>query len=198
MTSQREIQGEGYTHIYLWNCAKTLLNQPETKSHQDFYFVMAAMLMMYLTYEAYLNFVGIRLDPETWKNEREFFSKDPFRGMEGKLKRISEKLRIEIDKGQRPYQSIKALERLRNYLAHGKPEMYAFVTDLKDGEEPDMFPLQIYDLVTREKAERALKDTEEFIEYLHSLAGKQIDDIAFKVRALSLPLASASGGPKGD
>jgi hypothetical protein len=149
-----------------------------------------------LTYEAYLNFAGIRLDPDAWRNEREFFSKDPYRGTEGKLKRIEEKLRIEIDKGQRPYQSIKALERLRNYLVHGKPDIYAFVTDLKDGEEPDMFPLQIYDLVTRERAERALEDTEEFIEYLHGLAGKKLDDIAFKVNALSLPLASASGGPK--
>src|SRR4030095_6767184 len=142
MTSQREIQGEGYTHIYLWNCAKALLNQPETKSHQDFYFTMAGMLIKYLAYEAYLNFVGIRLDPDAWKNEREFFSKDPYTGTAGKLKRISEKLSIQVDRAQRPYQSIKALEKLRNYLAHGKPEIYAFVADVKDGEEPDMFPLK--------------------------------------------------------
>jgi hypothetical protein len=42
------------------------------------------------------------------------------------------------------------------------------------GKVPDMFGgLKIYDLVTREKANRTLQDTEEFIEYLHSeLAGK--------------------------
>ncbi len=52
------------------------------------YFDLSAMLMAYLTYEAYLNFLGTRVTPSDWENEREFFRKAPYKGTEGKLKRM--------------------------------------------------------------------------------------------------------------
>src|SRR5216117_468126 len=117
-----EIEGEGFTHQILWNSATILLAQPETKSPKDGYFQMAGMVMTYFAYEAYLNSVGYRIDPDAWKNEREFFTKHPYRGTSGKLKRICEKIGIKVDSDTRPYSTIKELRRLRDYLAHGKPE----------------------------------------------------------------------------
>ena len=71
--------------------------------------------------------------------------------------------------------------------------------DVEEGKVPDMFGgLKIYDLVTREKADRTFEDTEDFIEYLHrELATKRKRsnpyDVTFVGRALHFPLASASG-----
>jgi hypothetical protein len=157
------------------------------------------MLMVYFAYEAYLNLVGPRVDKEAWKNERDFFSRLPYRGTQGKLDRICEKIGIEIDRGRRPYQTIQELGRLRDFLAHGKLETYGFEVDVEEGKEPDMFrDLQIYKMVTRQNADRALKDAEEFIEYLHAriTEKRKGDDILFKGKALDFPLGLASGGTK--
>jgi len=86
MARRHEITGQGFTHQYLWNCATTLLTQPETKSPKDMYYAMAGMVMAYFTFEAYLNFVGSSVEPAAWKDERKVFSKRPYRGTEGKLK----------------------------------------------------------------------------------------------------------------
>ena len=75
MARRHEITGEVFTHQYLWNCATTLLAQPETKSSKDMYYQMAGMVMAYFTFEAYLNFVGSSVEPTAWKDERKFFSK---------------------------------------------------------------------------------------------------------------------------
>lgn len=194
-----EIAGQGFTHQQLWNCTKTLLTQPETQSPTDGYFRMAGMLMAYFTYEAYLNLVGPRIDGAAWKNERDFFSRPPYQGTRGKLKWICERIGIEVERDKRPYQTIEELRKLRDFLAHGKPEAYAYHADVEEGQEPDMFDgLNIYKMVTRENADRALKDTEEFIEYLHvRITEKRSDDgILFKGKALHFPLAMASGSTR--
>jgi hypothetical protein len=200
MPRRHEITGESFTHQYLWNCATTLLTQPETKSPKDMYYCMAGMVMAYFTYEAYLNFVGSRIEPSVWKDERKFFSKDPYRGTQGKLKLLCEKCGIEVDRHKRPYATVQELGRLRDYLAHGKPDFYELEVDVEEGKEPDMFGnLKIYDLVSRDKAHRTLQDTEEFIEYLHAIIAdkcKNLDDVAFMGKALKFPLASASGGTR--
>ena len=60
MPIRHEITGEGFTHVHLWKCARTLLTQPETKSPKDRYYCMAGMVMAYLAFEAYLNFGVVR------------------------------------------------------------------------------------------------------------------------------------------
>jgi hypothetical protein len=200
MAVRHEITGEGFTHVYLWKCATTLLTQPETKSPKDMYYRMAGMVMAYFTFEAYLNFVGSRVEPAAWKDERKFFSKGSYRGTQGKLKLLCEKYQIKVDPNKRPCLTVREAGRLRDYLAHGKPDRYAIEVDVEEVKEPDMFGgLKIYDYVTQEKADRTLQDTEEFIEYLHAMIGKKHKssyDVAFIGRALKRPLAWASGGTR--
>ncbi len=171
----------------------------KSKSSKDMYYQMAGMVMAYFTFEAYLNFVGSSVEPTAWKDERNFFSKGQYRGTQGKLKLLCEKYQIKVDRDKRPYLTVRQAGWLRDYLAHGKPEIYALEVDVEEGKDPDMFGApKIYHLVTREKADRTLQDTEEFIEYLHrKLAAKRKRpnpyDVTFVGRALNFPLASASG-----
>jgi hypothetical protein len=202
MATRHQITGQGFTHQYLWNCAKTLLTRPETKSPEDMHYAMAGMVMAYFTFEAYLNFVGSSVEPAAWKDKRKFFSKNPYRGTQGKLKLLCEKYEIKLNPNERPYLTVLEAGWLRDYLAHGKPDRYVSEVDVEEGKVPDMFGgLRIYDLVTREKADRTLQDTEEFIEYLHrELAAKRKRpnpyDVTFVGRALHFPLASASGSTR--
>jgi hypothetical protein len=194
-----EVAGQVFTHQYLWNCASLLLSQPETKSPNDGYFRMAGMVMAYFTYEAYLNLIGPHIDREAWKNEREFFSKSAYRGTEGKLKRICEKIGINIERDKRPYLTMRELKRLRDFLAHGKREVYAYEVEVERGQTPDMFrDVSIYEMVSAEKANNALKDTAEFLEYIRTQTIEKLgeDEIVFKFKPLNFPLASAWGGEK--
>jgi hypothetical protein len=194
-----EVAGQAFTHQYLWNCASLLLSQPETDSPSDGYFRMSGMVMAYFTYEAYLNLIGPHIDHEAWKKEREFFSRAPYRGTEGKLNRICHKLGIDIDRANRPYQTIGELKRLRDFLAHGKPDVYAYEIEVDQGQTPDMFrEVSIYEMITREKVDRTLKDTEEFLENLRAKIVEKcgVDEMVFRTKALHFPLASAWGGEK--
>ena len=113
-----------------------------------------------------------------------------------------EKYQVKVDPNKRPYLTVREAGWLRDYLAHGKPDIYELEVDVEEGQRPDMFGgLKIYDLVTREKADRTLQDTEEFIEYLHrEFAAKRNRpnpyDVTFVGKALNFPLASASGSTR--
>ena len=154
---------------------------------------MSGMLMAFLTYEAYLNFVGYRLVPEAWRNERESFGKGKYRGNEGKLRKIVEVCKIPtVDKGKRPYKTIGKLGKLRNFLVHGKPKIYESTIKYREGETPDMFPDNfIYEECSHESAHCAAADVKEFIEYLHEWVLKK-QPYHFPSKPLDLPLASTS------
>jgi hypothetical protein len=154
---------------------------------------MAGMLMAYFTFEAYLNLVGPRLDREAWRDEREFFNKAPYRGTHGKLRRICEKLGIHVNSGKRPYQTIRELKRLRDFLAHGRSQSYGYSLLVEEGQTPNLFRnLDIYKMVTRKKGDRVLKDTEEFIEFLHAEINQKANYHDIPSKALQFPLAWAT------
>ncbi len=191
---RHEIAGECYTQQHLWNTTKLLLTQPETRTPKDGYFQTAGMLMAYLTFEAYLNLIGPKIDRVAWKDERKFFNKGPYRGTPGKLKRICEKSNIQLDASKRPYRTIRELKRLRDFLAHGKVQSYGYSVHAKEGQQPNLFRgLDIYKMVTRKTADRALQDTEEFIEFLHAKVNQKSIAEKKPFKALQYPLAWATG-----
>lgn len=51
---------------------------------------VVAMVFAFHTVEAYLNYVGEQLDPKLWRDERNSFRNEPYRGWEGKLRKIME------------------------------------------------------------------------------------------------------------
>lgn len=160
------------------------------------YFYMTAMLLAYLTYEAYINFVGERVAPEEWSNEREHFSKGAYRGLEGKLRKICESCGIaEIRRGERPFQTIASLGKLRDYLAHGKPDRYELsVTHHADAKLPLFGYSRLEKRVTPGKAERAVEDVETFIEWLHARVRQHVtDDVWFGEKGLGGLTQHSSG-----
>lgn len=192
-----KIKGELFTHRVLWECCQRQLEAAETARMNKtgpLYFELAAMLMAYLTYEAYINFLGDRLAPEIWKDERNYFNTDPYRGIEGKLKKIAEICNIkDIQKGERPYQTIIELNTLRNYLAHAKPDKYEKVIEHSRENEPTLFHPELDQLVTPEKAKLAIDDVQAFVEYLHAEASSHVDDIWFGDEALEGPSQHSEG-----
>ncbi len=190
---ETNIYGETFTHKTLWECCLRQMDAAKRRKKGQQYFHITAMLMAYLTYEAYINFLGDRFARDIWKNEREFFSKknNKYKGIEGKLKLLQERCPLTgIKKGQRPYQTIKELKELRDFLSHCKPDKYTRTIVHHRDNEPPLFGNydKISSFVSEAKAKIAVIDTEEFIEFLHKQAAKQakkIKDIWFGEKALA-------------
>lgn len=157
--------------------------------------------MAYFAFESYLNLSGPRVDPKTWQNERSYFNQSPYQGTLGKAKWIADRVGLQIEMGQRPYQTISELSRLRNFLTHGRIEAYGYDVLVRQNEEPDLFRnLTIYKLVNRRKADQALKDTEKFANDLHTKVMERVGDNHqyFKGKPFEYPLAAASSIGKPD
>lgn len=72
---------------------------------------MACATMLAFTWEAYLNYFGSELI-EDWEE---------MSALEDKEDTVLGTLGIEADWGKQPYSSVRALTKVRNWLAHGKP-----------------------------------------------------------------------------
>ena len=143
------------------------------------------MLLAYMTFESYVNFLGDRLAPEIWVEEKSFFNKKPYKGLEGKLKFLFEKLKIEPPpKGERPYQTFQKLNQLRTYLAHGKPDKYTKKIVHTTGEAPPLFHSKLDTLTSPKSAKIAVEDVEKFINWLHEKAKEVGDEFWLEREAL--------------
>ena len=179
-------EGENLTHRVLWQCCLRQIEIARKTEKGRKYFDLAAMLMAYLAYEAYLNFVGSRVAAADWADERTFFRRPPYQGTEGKLQRIVEVCGLPvINKGARPYQTIAHLAELRDLIAHAKPERYELeIEHPADKERPMFGPYRLERMISIELAERAIVDVEEFAEMMHKAVRHKVTDAWFGDAAL--------------
>jgi hypothetical protein len=120
-----------------------------------FYFHMAQMLFAFLSYEAYLNFVGHIVASQEWSNERSFFTSNLYQGIKGKLKLIEEKLEFQVDRNTEPYQTVACLEQFRDFISHGKPDYYPVTAAAVKRSSDFPFCGKLDQWVTPEKAARS-------------------------------------------
>ena len=100
-------EGENFTHRLLWCVVARQIENAKAQPNGSLYDDMAAMVFAFHAFEAYLNFLGIRLAPDLWNDERNFFRKEPYRGFEGKVRKISELCQlVEPERQARPYSTI--------------------------------------------------------------------------------------------
>jgi hypothetical protein len=151
-----------------------LLENAREKRDGCLYECMTAILMSAFKFEAFLNEVGDRLFPFWSEMERL-----PHRR---KLAILRSHLGMETGDGERPYQTLRALFRFRNALAHAKPEMLDPPECEEVGEIEELRrkkPLTEWEQrCTLEFAERAFRDTEAISDDILEKAG--IDGIEFR------------------
>jgi hypothetical protein len=130
MTDLRAVEEEIYTHEYLWRSASLLLQKAEEEAAPSYHFLLPALMMSFMAYEAFVNFCGFVLVPEVWKEEKKYFKN---KGIEGKLAVMIDKLPNFVwRKGEMPYQRIKELEAFRDIVAHGKVLASQYVAEWKE------------------------------------------------------------------
>ena len=108
---EREIR----PHPSLSNGAYFMLQMAEEQETGRFYYLISSLMLSAFTIESYLNYIGEK-HIASWKEiEKESTIE--------KIKKIGAISSIDMDWGQRPYQTITSLFRFRNDLAHAKPKI---------------------------------------------------------------------------
>lgn len=107
-----------YIHNDLSNAAFHILKRVQAAQNEDRregigLDIMAAIVMTAFAFEAYLNFVGYNVLEKDWPERDSFIKKIEF---------LLKKLSIDFDWNIRPFSTLQELHKIRNILAHGKPQ----------------------------------------------------------------------------
>jgi hypothetical protein len=193
MARTMKIKGITYPHEYIWRASSRSLTMAETNEREQYYLLMQSLLTAYLAFEAFINSLGECLDPDAWKNEKTFFNQKSYYGIEGKIKRLAEKLpNFVFEKGKRPYQIIKKVGKFRTLLVHGKP--YHFEKEVPDeGSKTDMFEFIWDEHLSLENVKRSREAIKKFCESLRFEAHTILETSHLSYPAFEGPLGSAEG-----
>jgi hypothetical protein len=185
------VDEEIYTHEILWRSSSNLLLQAEADEEKAHYFLMPALLISFLAFEAFVNFCGHVLLPNLWKEEKKNFQG---KGLEGKLGAVLKRLpAFRWAKDSPPYQTIKNLEAFRHMVAHGKVVASAYVAEQKDDGRHFRFEHAWDEYLSLEAVISARNEIKAFSESVLLEARKASDHPHLVFPAYEGPLASGSG-----
>jgi hypothetical protein len=115
--------GKELTHRWLWSIVEAEAAIAKQRERNWLKPAAVAMVFAFHTVEAYLNYVGETLAPAIWRDERNFFRRPPYRGLNGKLRKVMELVGMAWPQPvNRPLQSILELKPLRDLIAHSRSE----------------------------------------------------------------------------
>ncbi|CAH1385916.1 hypothetical protein [Candidatus Nitrotoga sp. M5] len=186
---QYQVEMASNTYEYLWSVCEKAMEDAQQTTGSPWYYYFTAMTMAYFCYEAFLNHVLHLIAPETFSNEKEFFSKAPYKGTEGKLRKVCEVAGVIFpNKGDATYQQIRLLKSLRDFVAHGKTEMISMVVEASNGPEAINIQSTLHELITKQNAEKSICSIKEFIISLN----KEVRNKTYCDRLALFPLQGMS------
>lgn len=168
MKKERKQTFEVYNHRVLWMAAEKNLLQATPSNIDAKFFELSAMFLFFAAFEGYLNWLGTRIAPEVWKDERHFFRAAPFQGTLGKYRFLAKILHISNpDSSQGPFQTANDLLELRNMVAHPKAEAGEKPAKFTEGGFPLPYESELGKKVSPDAALRAKNHLKELAEELH-------------------------------
>jgi hypothetical protein len=155
-----------YTFAYLRAAGWRALEEAKQNEKGRFYKCMISQLFSAFCLEAYLNHIGNEKIPDWEKSERKLSPKE-------KLEIISHEIGCKINYEERPFQTFKAIFKLRNELVHGKTKFTSESNEqiIEGDETPVISQEKWQDYINVETAIKFSEDTKEILETLNLKAG---------------------------
>ena len=165
--------GETFPHRLLWEIVEEQARLATERERDWSKPALVAMVFGFHTVEAYLNFVGERLAPEIWQDERNYFRREPYRGWDGKLRKVMELVGMPWPElVERPLATILELRELRDLIAHPKPEkLTSEIVHAEGTEAPFLISTLCSKFTPKDKLARAVSDLEHFLNQVHHFGG---------------------------
>lgn len=167
-TFSEEASGEEYVHKTVWQVVRRQVAHAEANPNGAMLDDLVAMVFASHALEDYANFLGSKIAPALWSDERK-----QFRGLAEKLAVLHEKCGLPPpEKGWRPHSTVQELKLLRDCIAHPKTIVSeSRQTEYVEGKMPPLFkPSYLEQMVNRERAVRAMEDVEAIAGRLHEAA----------------------------
>jgi len=156
-----------YTYTFLYTAATQALESARKEQRGRTYSCLTSMMFVTFAIEAYVNHLA-----ETrvvgWQVLEKKLS------VAEKLEFLGHSLRYTLDKSKRPFQSLNAMFKFRNTLAHGKTTVLTHTEEVPLDEDngPATWPRPEWEaLCTLETAERWMDDATQIIHALAHQAG---------------------------
>jgi hypothetical protein len=163
--------GEDLPHRLMWSIAEEHAELAKAQRNWGSP-SLVAMVFAFHAMEAHLNYVGLRLAPDIWEKEREYFRTTGFRG---KIREVMERAGVNWEPGKRPLQTVLGLEKLRNAIAHGRPEKLAGTILHAQDTEPPYPDFSLRSMFTpKEKMPKAVHDVEQFANTIQKAARRKL------------------------
>ncbi len=168
----QETEGEEYLHKAAWEVVKRQIAHAEANPKGSLYDDLVAMAFAFHSIEGYLNFVGEKIAPDLWVDERTTFKET---GLTGKLGAICERCGISMpDKGKRPFATVRELKKLRDRMAHPKIHKTRTTVKFTENKPPPLFAKSyLATLVSRGKAIRARDEVKAIADQIHNAAANR-------------------------
>lgn len=160
-TGTREVR----TFVDLNHGADVLMQRTEEEPKGSYYTTMGALLLMAFTFEAYLNHLG--------QKRIKFWEEIESIKVLDKYAALCKELDLTPDFSKRPYQTLKALFKFRNSIAHGRSQILEETKEVSSKDEPYEHTPKAHweEYCTFDNAKRAKQDIAEIIAELHKKAG---------------------------
>lgn len=163
------------TYAEMWHTSRVLLSLGKENPKGSYHHFIASLVFTAFTLEAYLNHIGPQIF-KCWDSLERLSPKD-------KLNVVADRIDLEINYGNRPWQVMKDLFGFRNDIAHGKSakvnETITLDTAKFDENDVHSWAKTKWEKHCNEKnAERARTDVRRIILQLHDSAG--IDELPFQ------------------
>lgn len=155
------------TFSYLLNGAFSLLASAKQQPDGSNYCRVSAVVFAAFAFEAHLNHIGNARLPSWDIDERKL-------SWETKFDLITQHLEIELNKGHRPYQTIKRIFGFRDQLAHGKTTTHERNYEYQGNPSDDLDtldPVWLRTYWSDDAVDEAVNDVFKIIEWLHEKAG---------------------------
>ena len=162
-------EGEEYVHKAVWLVAKRQLTHAEAHPKGALLDHLVVLVFVSHALEGYTNYLGEKVAPALWQDERTIFAKTALAGKLDALHEVCGLARLE--RGKRPWSTIGALKRLRDGIAHPRTKTTVKSTEYVEGKEPPLFARSyLTEAVSKAKAVRAMEDAKAIVDRLHEAA----------------------------
>jgi len=167
MKSKRQ-QYEVFNHRIVWQAAARNLCLVDSGNRDGKYFTLGARVLTFFAFEGYLNWLGELIFPDMWQSERNLFTKPPHAGTLGKHQYLREYLGLPpLPAKDRPLSTAIMLHRVRNFLAHTKPERGERTVEFSFPEFPPTYDGFLNAVCTPDAAQISMDDIRVLANQLH-------------------------------
>ena len=168
-TLVEDSESREYLHRTVWRVVIRQIEYAEANPTGALYDYLVAMVFALHSIEGYINFLGERVAPELWEDERATFKGA---SLTEKLKVVCERCGIGAPpKGKRPYSTVLELKGLRDKIVHPKTQTIKRSIGFDADHPPPLFAESLLaTLVSPQKALRARDDVKRIVHELHNAA----------------------------